>query len=377
MDYKKKIYAHVDKIAAFYEISDFWQYVKTFNPANDKPYHNLWHTACVVKSCNDIAVNERLPVLLRMPLVLAAMFHDFGHHSKDDSRNVNLAKEMFKGAVTVLRPNFETDDFIADVQLALEIIDCTKYPYEIATADLSMTGKIIRDADLLQWTHPTMIEHNFIGLSAEMEIPLDEFIPKNKEFITNITFATKYAQREAAAVLREKLNEIDLFQKRVNVGKHKRIVIVARAASGKDFLRNKFIEKGFKPSISYTTRPPRPGEVYGKDYVFISEEQGEQMIANDEFYEYVKFNDWLYATDKKSFMTDDIFIMTPVGVSKIKSHHRSSCFIIYLDVPAEVRRDRLLKRSMPGDTVERRLAADEADFKDFTDYDMRVTNPDF
>jgi len=32
---------------------------------------------------------------------------------------------------------------------------------------------------------------------------------------------------------------------------------------------------------------------------------------------------------------------------------------------------------MPGDTVQRRLEADDLDFKDFTDYDVRITNPDF
>ena len=32
---------------------------------------------------------------------------------------------------------------------------------------------------------------------------------------------------------------------------------------------------------------------------------------------------------------------------------------------------------MPGDTMERRIMADELDFADFTDYDLRITNEDF
>jgi hypothetical protein len=32
---------------------------------------------------------------------------------------------------------------------------------------------------------------------------------------------------------------------------------------------------------------------------------------------------------------------------------------------------------MPGDSLERRIQADEEDFKDFTNYDIRITNPDF
>lgn len=158
---------------------------------------------------------------------------------------------------------------------------------------------------------------------------------------------------------------------------HKRIVLVARAASGKDFLRNKFEARGFKPSISITTRPPRPGEIEGRDYFFITESQAEQMIENDEFYEYVRFNTWLYGTTKKQFMEDDVFIMTPAGVSKIRPEDRKSCFIVYLDIPEDTRKLRLLQRQMPGDTVDRRIAADEEDFRNFKDYDMRVTNPDF
>ena len=158
---------------------------------------------------------------------------------------------------------------------------------------------------------------------------------------------------------------------------HKRIVLVARAASGKDFLRNRFVERGFKPSISVTTRPPRPGEVDGKDYYFITDQQADELLAKDEFYEYVKFNSWLYGTTKSQFFTDDLFIMTPAGISKIRPEDRKDCFIIYLDIPWEVRKRRLEERAMPGDTVERRMIADDEDFKNFTDYDMRITNPDF
>jgi hypothetical protein len=32
---------------------------------------------------------------------------------------------------------------------------------------------------------------------------------------------------------------------------------------------------------------------------------------------------------------------------------------------------------MPGDSVKRRIEADELDFSDFTDYDLRITNSDF
>ena len=161
------------------------------------------------------------------------------------------------------------------------------------------------------------------------------------------------------------------------LGPHKRIVLVARAASGKDFLRNKLAEKGYKPSISITTRPPRANEVNGVDYIFKSEQEALIMTENEEFYEHVWFNGWLYGTTKEQFNTDDVFIMTPSGLALMKPSDRKNSFVIFLDIDSDTRRNRLSQREMPGDSIDRRLEADERDFKDFTDYDLRITNPDF
>jgi hypothetical protein len=42
-----------------------------------------------------------------------------------------------------------------------------------------------------------------------------------------------------------------------------------------------------------------------------------------------------------------------------------------------VREVRLSKRDMPGDSLTRRIEADELDFMEFNDYDLRITNEDF
>jgi len=69
--------------------------------------------------------------------------------------------------------------------------------------------------------------------------------------------------------------------------------------------------------------------------------------------------------------------MTPAGVSHIKPEDRLSSFIIYTDIEMSTRMTRLANRNMPGDSMDRRIKADEVDFKDFSDYDLKVTNPDF
>jgi guanylate kinase len=157
---------------------------------------------------------------------------------------------------------------------------------------------------------------------------------------------------------------------------HSRIILVGRAASGKDYMRKIFEKRGMKYGVSYTTRPPREGELDGKDYHFITEEKFKDMIDKREWYEYVQFNGWYYGTSLEQFYRDDIFIMTPKGISQMKKEDRDRSFIIYIDIPEDIRRERLKLRS-DADTVERRIAADREDFEGFENFDIRITNPLF
>lgn len=156
-----------------------------------------------------------------------------------------------------------------------------------------------------------------------------------------------------------------------------RIILVGKAAAGKDYLRKVLEELGFKYAVSYTTRPPREGEVDGKDYFFLTEDEAERMVDAGEFYEYVYFNSWLYGTSNQQFYSDDIFIMTPKGLSHVSDADRAQSFVIFLDIDDEVRKERLLARNMPGDTIERRMEADAEDFDSYKDFDLRIYNPDF
>jgi len=157
-----------------------------------------------------------------------------------------------------------------------------------------------------------------------------------------------------------------------------RIILVGKAASGKDHLRKILEGRGFNYGVSYTTRPPRKGEVDGKDYYFIDEMEFKTLIEQGFFYEYVAFNNWLYGTSKEQwYTTDDVFIMTPSGVSKLHAADRKNSFIIYIDIPTEIRRERLSQRNDNADTIERRLAADDNDFALFTDFDIRINDSNF
>ena len=155
----------------------------------------------------------------------------------------------------------------------------------------------------------------------------------------------------------------------------KRIILCGKAASGKDHLRNMLVETGLVPDVSYTTRPPRDGELDGVAYHFRTEKQFDLMTSANKWTEMVEFNGWKYGTHRQGWEESNVFIMTPSGIESIKED-RSECIVVYLDLPMCVRRKRLEERS-DADSAERRMAADEKDFKDFKDYDLKITDPEF
>lgn len=157
---------------------------------------------------------------------------------------------------------------------------------------------------------------------------------------------------------------------------NKKILIVGKSASGKDYLIEFLKDKGLKRSISYTTRPIRENEIEGETYNYVSEHKFEDMILHGELIEYHKFNSWYYGNTIIDFNEKDVFIKTVYGIEQIQKY-RSECFVIYIDINLETRRKRLFNRKDSNDSIERRIEADEKDFENFSDFDMRIIIPDY
>lgn len=157
----------------------------------------------------------------------------------------------------------------------------------------------------------------------------------------------------------------------------KRIILVGKGGSGKDYARKKLESFGLKYCASHTSRPPRDGEIDGIDYHFISYDEAiEKINEGNFFYESVVFNGWIYGTSNFEFDKSDLFIMTPKGISKLIDLDRKESAIFFLDIDEKTRRKRLSERR-DADTVERRIQADEKDFENFINYDYRITDPEF
>ena len=75
------------------------------------------------------------------------------------------------------------------------------------------------------------------------------------------------------------------------------VILSSPSGAGKTTLVNLLSKQNnFEISISHTTRQPRNNEVSGKDYYFVSDEEFNRLIKNDEFLEYAKVFNNYYGT---------------------------------------------------------------------------------
>jgi guanylate kinase len=156
-----------------------------------------------------------------------------------------------------------------------------------------------------------------------------------------------------------------------------KLIVVGKAAAGKDHLKKKIENKGFKSGISYTTRQPRQNEKEGEDYYFVSEEQFDQIIESGEMLEWMEFNNWKYGLSIEEFEKADVMIMSKDGLDMLPKAYRDRCLVIYLDIPRMTRVQRLNDRNDVNDSIWRRMSTDDEQFDKFSDFDIRIKNEDF
>lgn len=156
-----------------------------------------------------------------------------------------------------------------------------------------------------------------------------------------------------------------------------KLILVGKAAAGKDHLKKRIEEKGFKSGVSYTTRPPRRGEKEGEDYYFVTEEQFDQVIESGEMLEWMEFNNWKYGLSIKEFEQADVMIMSKDGLDMLPKAYRDQALVIYLDISRIKRVDRLNARKDLNDSIWRRMNTDDIQFEGFKDFDIRIKNDDF
>ena len=149
-----------------------------------------------------------------------------------------------------------------------------------------------------------------------------------------------------------------------------KILIVGPAASGKSTLAERMRRNGLFVAQLATTRPKRNEQ--DDEYKFVSTKEVEHWQVK------VDYNGWLYALSYEEFLTSDVCIVGPEMLRQIRNREPNRpLIIIYLNIPEHIRYERLMKRDMPGDSVIGRIGRDRADFANFTDYTIMVTDPNF
>mgnify|MGYP001479616687 CR=1 FL=1 len=161
------------------------------------------------------------------------------------------------------------------------------------------------------------------------------------------------------------------------------VILSSPSGAGKTTITKKIQQKyqSFKISVSHTTRKPRPNEVHGVDYFFISHNEFKKKINNKEFYEYAKIFDNYYGTSKNTVdqiikNNDIIFDIDWQGTKQLSKFKNLKLIKIYLIPPnKEELKTRLIKRNQDSDQeVERRFKAFDQDIKHWKDYDYIVIN---
>ena len=166
------------------------------------------------------------------------------------------------------------------------------------------------------------------------------------------------------------------------------VILYGVSGAGKDTIKKELIkrEENIITIPSYTDRPMRPGDVEGGTYHFVSTDEFEKMIKNNELYEYNVHHDHYYGTSKKIFnekVKEGKIIVKDIDVNG--TEHLANLLkddmkvvTIFLRVPKEELEKRLKNRIDKPSIKEIKLRLNRFDYEesriDLYDYVLKNDN---
>ena len=161
------------------------------------------------------------------------------------------------------------------------------------------------------------------------------------------------------------------------------LVLSAPSGAGKGTIIKRLMDddRSLKLSVSATTRSPRPGEVDGEDYFFISREEFDDLVKNGEMLEHAEYVGNCYGTPKgpvERWLEDGLDVILEIDVqggAQVKKIMPECVSIFILPPSMRELENRLRGRSTEKDeVVNARLEAARQEVHRAEDYDYVVVN---
>ena len=163
------------------------------------------------------------------------------------------------------------------------------------------------------------------------------------------------------------------------------IVLSAPSGTGKSSICRKLLAAcpEIEFSVSYTSRTPRPNEINGKDYHFISRAEFQQRIDQGEFVEWIENYGHFYGTSGKAMHEvldrgkDLLLDIEPRGAKEIMNKFKDGIFVFVLPPSLDELMNRLEKRGHESpEVIKKRFIQAERELKEVMWYDYAVFNED-
>ena len=162
-------------------------------------------------------------------------------------------------------------------------------------------------------------------------------------------------------------------------------VVSAPSGAGKTSICRAVMEhrEGIAFSVSATTRPPREGEVHGRDYFFVSPKEFRRMISKDELVEWAEVHGHLYGTPLKPLVErtdagEDLFLDIDVqGARNVLRYFSNAVGVFVMPPSKEIIFQRLKGRGTesPQDMA-RRIKGAEREISQFQMFQYLLLNDD-